>query len=69
LKKRDAELQQCTQQGGSVTSAVNSAQNIIQGANGNHQGIFSNTITNIVVIVGFAIFAYIVNDVIKNLVD
>ena len=53
----------------STTSAVSGRNPVRNGQQDHNAGFLSNTLTNIVVIVGFAAFAYTVKYVLRNIVE
>jgi len=71
LRRREEEMQR-SQEGLVRTSSANRISGSVNRAADNQaapQGFLNNTLTNLVVIVGFAAFAYSVKYVLRNLVD
>ncbi|KAL3862411.1 hypothetical protein ACJMK2_008378 [Sinanodonta woodiana] len=73
MKKREEEMRESSANNNAVnkrplSNLSNSAQDHIQGQ-GNNNGIFGSALANILVIIGFAVFAYTVRFVLKSVVE
>jgi len=69
IRQRERELAASMQQSATGQNQTSANQNIVQQNNENGQGLLSTTLTNLIVIVGFAAFAWSVKYVLKSVVE